>query len=276
MRARYGRRMDTAPAFRPKWVIVIAFYNEERFILPTVACALAQDRDDIMLVCVDNASTDRSHELVADAIKGNPRACLVTETNQGHTFALRRGLAIAQELGAEKIAFWDADTTYPPHYISRANDLMGDDQGIVGAMAFDIYGDYDSPKNRLIRWRMALTARILSGQGHTGTFGQTFRIAPLAACGGPKSDSWPYVLYDHELFHRVLKRGRTVYAADHVCWPAPRRLVNSHVRWNLTERLLYALTPYAVKDWFFYSFLAPRLKARGMFEAGLRVRDWEQ
>jgi hypothetical protein len=52
--------------------------------------------------------------------------------------------------------------------------------------------------------------------------------------------------------------------------------VKGHVRWNLTERLLYALTPYAVKDWFFYRFLSPRLRARGMFEAGLRVRDWEQ
>ena len=47
------------------------------------------------------------------------------------------------------------------------------------------------------------------------------------------------------------------------------------MRWNLVERLTYALTPYAVKDWFFYDFLAPRLRARGMFEAGLRVRDWE-
>ncbi|OYX76867.1 MAG: hypothetical protein B7Y82_10815 [Sphingomonadales bacterium 32-65-25] len=122
---------------------------------------------------------------------------------------------------------------------------------------------------------MALTASLLSGQGHTGTFGQAFRIAPLVACGGPKSDDWPFVLYDHELIHRVLKQGRLTHAADHVCWPAPRRKVKGHVRWNLTERLLYALTPYAVKDWFFYSFLAPRLRARGMFEAGLRVRDWE-
>ena len=263
-------------AFRPKWVIVIAFYNEAKFIAPTVRCALRQDRDDIMLICVDNASTDASPQIVADAIAGHPRACQVTETNQGHTFALRRGLAMAQELGAEKIAFWDADTFYPPHYISRADALLGTDQRIVGVQAFDIYGPYDSPKNILIRHRMALTASILSGQGHTGTFGQCFRIPALAAAGGPKSDDWPFVLYDHELIHRILKIGRLTHAADHVCWPAPRRTQKGHVRWNLTERLLYAFTPYAVKDWFFYRFLAPRLRARGMFEAGLRVRDWEQ
>lgn len=263
-------------AFRPKWVIVIAFYNEANYIAPTVQCALAQDRDDIMLVCVDNASTDASPAIVADAIKGHPRAMLVTESNQGHTFALRRGLTIAQELGAENIAFWDADTFYPPHYISRADELLGSDPGIVGVQAFDIYGPYGSPVNRLIRWRMNITASLLSGQGHTGTFGQAFRIKPLLACGGPKNDDWPFVLYDHELIHRILKQGRLTHAADHVCWPAPRRLVNSHVRWNLLERLTYALTPYAVKDWFFYRFLAPRLKARGMWESGLRIRDWEQ
>jgi glycosyltransferase involved in cell wall biosynthesis len=265
-----------ASSSSPKWAIVIAFYNEARFIRPTVDCALAQTRDDIALICVDNASTDESPAIVAEAIAGHPRAMLVTETNQGHTFALRRGLAIAQDLGAEKIAFWDADTFYPPHYITRADELLDDDPAIVGVQAFDIYGPYDSPKNRIIRHRMALTASLLSGQGHTGTFGQCFRIAPLVACGGPKNDDWPFVLYDHELIHRILKRGRLTHAADHVCWPAPRRVAKGHVRWNLTERLLYALTPYAVKDWFFYDFLSPRLRARGMFEAGLRVRDWEQ
>jgi len=263
-------------AFRPKWAIVIAFYNEERFIAPTIACALAQDRDDIVLICVDNGSTDGSHALVEQAIAGHSRAILVTETAQGHTFALRRGLALAQEHGAQNIAFWDADTHYPPHYISRADALLAADPRAVGVQAFDIYGAYDSGKNIIIRHRMALTASLLSGQGHTGTFGQAFRIGPLAACGGPKNDAWPFVLYDHELIHRVLKQGRLTHAADHVCWPAPRRTAKGHVRWNLTERVLYALTPYAVKDWFFYSFLAPRLRARNMFEAGLRVRDWEQ
>ena len=263
------------PKWVPKWVIVIAFYNEAKFIAPTVQAALAQDRDDVMLVCVDNASTDASPAIVAEAIAGNPRAVLVTETNQGHTFALRRGLAIAQEMGAQNIAFWDADTFYPPQYISRADALLGSDPRVVGCQAFDIYGPYGSWKNRIIRQRMALTASLLRGQGHTGTFGQAFRIAPLLACGGPKNDEWPFVLYDHELVHRVLKQGRLTHAADHVCWPAPRRQVKGHVRWNLVERLTYALTPYLVKDWFFYSFLGPRLRARGMFEAGLRVRDWE-
>ena len=262
-------------AFRPKWVIVIAFYNEAKFILPTVQAALAQDRDDVVLVCVDNASSDASPAIVAGAIASHPRAMLVTETNQGHTFALRRGLEIAREMGAQNIAFWDADTYYPPQYISRADALLGDDPGVVGVQAFDIFGPFSSFKNRIIRPRMALTASLLSGQGHTGTFGQCFRIAPLLACGGPKNDDWPFVLYDHELIHRVLKQGRLTHAADHVCWPAPRRQVKGHVRWNLLERLTYALTPYAVKDWFFYQFLSPRLRARGMFEAGLRVRDWE-
>jgi glycosyltransferase involved in cell wall biosynthesis len=265
----------TAPSFRPRWAIVIAFYNEERFILDTLRCAITQNRDDIMVICVDNASTDAGPDLVAAAIADQPHAMLVREPRPGHTYALCKGLATAQELGAINIAFWDADTLYPPHYISRADALLGDDPEIVGAMAVAIYGAYDSLKNRLIRRRMALTAKILRDQGHTGTFGQAFRIAPLVACGGPRNEAWPFVLYDHELVHRILKLGRTVYAADHVCWPSARRKAKSHVRWNLLERLIYAFTPYSAKDWFFYDFLSARLKARGMVEAGLRVRDWE-
>lgn len=259
----------------PRWAIIIAFYNEERYVQQTVRCALAQDRDDIALICVDNASTDASNTLVAKQLADHPRAILVTETRQGHTFALRRGVALAEELGVEKVAFWDADTIYPPNYISRADKLMGDNESIVGAMAIGIYGPFDSLKNRIIRWRMGLTARILTGQAHTGTFGQAFRIRSLVACGGPKNEDWPYVLYDHELVHRILKLGRTAYASDHVCWPSDRRRVKSGVRWNLFERLIYALTPYSAKDWFFYEFLSNRLKTRGMNEAALRVRDWD-
>jgi glycosyltransferase involved in cell wall biosynthesis len=262
--------------WRPNWAIIIAFYNEERFIAPTVACALRQDRDDILVLCVDNGSTDGSAAMVAEAIKGHERALLITETTPGQSCAFRAGFAVAQQMGAENIAFWDADTEYPQHYISRADALMGSDPRVVGVQAFDIYGPFNTWKNRLIRHRLALTASLLSGQSHTGFFGYAIRTAALAAIGGPKNDAWPYVLHDHELIHRVLKQGRLTHAADHVCWPAPRRTVKGHVRWNLAERLLYALTPYAVKDWFFYRFLGPRLRARGMFEAGLRVRDWEQ
>lgn len=262
--------------WRPKWAIIIAFYNEEGFIAPTIAAGLAQDRDDILLICVDNASTDGGPALVADMIAGHPHAVLITESRPGQSWAFRTGYELARAHGAENIAFWDADTQYPPHYISRADALLGDDPAIVGVQAFDIYGPFDSFKNIVVRHRLALTASLLTGQSHTGFFGYAIRASTLAAIGGPKNDAWPYVLHDHELIHRVLKQGRLTHAADHVCWPAPRRQVKGHVRWNLAERLLYAFTPYALKDWFFYRFLGPRLKARGMFEAGLRVRDWEQ
>jgi glycosyltransferase involved in cell wall biosynthesis len=266
-----------SPSQQPRrWAIVIPFYNEERFIAPTIACARALDWPDLQIILVDNASTDGSHALVAGLIADEPRARLVVETAQGHTFALRRGFALAGELGASRIAFWDADTIYPPDYVSRADALIGDDPHIVGAQAIDIYGPATSLKARWQRWRLALTSRILWDQGHTGTYGQAFRMDALAACGGPKNDAWPFVLYDHELVHRIISQGRLRMHKDHVCWPSSRRVANSHVRWNLTERLIYALTPFAAKDWFFYRFLNRRLAARGMWEAGLRVRDWEQ
>ncbi|WP_310498615.1 glycosyltransferase [Sandarakinorhabdus sp.] len=268
--------MANDPADTPLWAIIIPFYNEQDFIAPTLRCALAQDWPSLAILLIDNGSTDGSAALVAGMIAGDPRARLVHEGQPGQTFALRTGFGIAQEMGAAKVALWDADTLYRPDYIARADALMGTDETISGAMAIDLYAQFDAPESRLQRRRLALTARILSKQCHTGTFGQSYRVSALAAAGGPKNDTWPLVLHDHETAHRVLKHGRTVYDADHVCWPSPRRTQNSHVRWNLTERLMYHVTPFALKDWFFYRFLAPRLKARRMYEAGLRVRDWEQ
>lgn len=258
-----------------RWAIVIPFYNEEKFIAPTIACARSQDWHDLVIIPVDNGSTDGSHALVTGLAAGDPRVHLTQEAEPGQTCALQHGFRLAQQLGADRIAFWDADTIYEPDYISRANALIGEDPRIVGAQAVDLYAPKSALASRWQRWRLALTSRILWDQGHTGTFGQAFRIDALARAGGPKSPNWPFVLHDHELINRVVKHGRLRMHKDHVCWPSDRRVANTHVRWNLTERLLYALTPFAAKDWFFYRFLNKRLAARGMWESGLRVRDWE-
>ncbi|MDX2225441.1 MAG: hypothetical protein SFV21_21995, partial [Rhodospirillaceae bacterium] len=96
----------------------------------------------------------------------------------------------------------------------------------------------------------------------------------LRDAGGYGAHHWPFVLKDHELIHRVLKRGRVRYDWDLWCIPSPRRNDRRAVRWSLAERLLYHVSPFAAKDWFFYRFLGPRFAARGMADTRLRARNW--
>ena len=256
-------------ADKPLISVNIIAWNEESNILRNLSSLSAMKSTyPVEFIYVDNNSTDKTSAII--------RKCGITpvfESQQGYGFARQAAL---ENSHGKYIITGDADTIYPPDYITRADALIGDDPAVVGAQAIDIYGPATSLAARWQRWRLAVTSRILWDQGHTGTYGQAFRMDVLAAAGGPKNDAWPFVLYDHELIHRVVKLGRLRMAADHVCWPSSRRVANSHVRWNLLERLLYAFTPFAAKDWFFYRFLSPRLRARNMWEAGLRVRDWEQ
>jgi len=171
------------------------------------------------------------------------------------------------------VAFWDADTFYPPHYLAEAERLLAGGKAVV-AQGIDVYGDPLSRAGWLRRLRMRATQLLLSRQGHTGSYGQCFRAEALKAAGGPLAAAWPFVLYDHELMHRMFKQGPGTGSMALWCLPSPRRSANAHVRWSLFERVLYHVTPFAAKDWFFYRFLGPRFTQRQMVQANLRQRDW--
>jgi hypothetical protein len=121
-----------------------------------------------------------------------------------------------------------------------------------------------------------IIARLLPRQCHTGGYAQSFRTEALRRAGGFSETLWPYVLLDHEVMQRVFKHGAARYHSDHWCQPSPRRADRRNVRWTLAERLLYHATPFALKDWYFYRFLGPRLAARKLGHVNLRDKSWER
>ena len=261
-----------APIAPPRWSIVVPYYNEEPFIERTIACAIALRGPAFKLILVNNASDDRSEELCRAMLAGHPEIDVefVFETKPGPSHALEAGLA---HVDTPFVALWNADTWYPVDYLARAESLL-DKPGIVAAMAVDIYAPANHWYGWLTRVHKRNMAALMSRQTHTGTYGQSFRTEVLRAAGGPRSENWPWVLDDHELMQRVFKFGRSRYHADFWCMPSARRGRNAHVRWSLFERIMYHVTPYPLKNWFFYDFLAKRFAARGMRNANLRDRDW--
>jgi len=200
-------------------------------------------------------------------------AVVLDEPRPGQVHALERGLAAVR---TELVAICDADTWYPPDYLTQAERVFARGGPACVAAAAHLRPDggcaFGIGLSRLHR----LTAgRLMPGQNHTSGAAHCFRTAALRAAGGYSADIWPYVLKDHELMHRVLKHGYQRYGADFWCVPSARRVDRGPVRWNLTERLAYHLTPFELKDAFFYRFLARRFEARGQRDIMLRRRDWE-
>ena len=126
------------------------------------------------------------------------------------------------------------------------------------------------------RAKVMMVSRILSRQTHTGGFGQSFRTETLRKAGGFSAELWPFVLEDHEVMQRVCKFGRSVYAPDLWCIPSNRRKDRTGVGWTTLEQALYHLTPFALKDWFFYRFLARRFTMRALDNAKLRQKSWDR
>lgn len=252
---------------------MLPYFNEEAFIGRTIAAAIALRGPAFRLVLVDNASTDGTEALCRQLLVRAPHIEVehVFEAKPGPSHALKAGF---DRVRTPFVSLWNADTWYPPDYLARAEAMLARPR-VVAAMAIDLAHRPRSLRSVLRRYQKRIASLVMRRQAHTGTFGQCFRTEVLRAAGGPRSEAWPWVLDDHELMQRVLKLGRSRYSADFWCMPSDRRGANAHVRWTLAERLLYHLTPFQLKDWFFYDFLSPRFAARGMATANLRIRDWD-
>lgn len=267
---------DTGPERGARWSIVLAYYNEAELLPETLRSLAAQKMRGFNLILVNNASSDNSEALAREVMASatDIRTSFLTQTEPGQIHALRMGVDATE---SEFVAIMDADTYYPPDYLTKADEAFRNGgQGLVGVMATDIYTPAQTRAGLLKRLHVGVVSRILRNQAHTGGYAYAFRTEALRKAGSYDVTRWPYVLSDHEMVHRVLKFGRTTYPFGHWCMPSTRRPDDPATRWTLTERLAYHFTPYWLKDWLFYSYLARRFHARKMGHTNYRVRNWEK
>jgi glycosyltransferase involved in cell wall biosynthesis len=263
------------PSREPRWSVIVPYYNEAKFIDQTLRSLAEQRYRNFMLILVDNASTDGTTDVCKKVMASYPDIPVryVTEHRQGQLCALDAGFSVVT---TEFVATCDADTLYPPHYLELCTELFdrGGDK-VVSVMAADIYDDPEAPASRFRRLHKLAVSHILSRQVHAGGYAQTFRTDALRQSGGWSTDYWPYVLFDHEMPHRVFRLGKAKYHYNLWCRGSERRANRTSVTWNLYERVLYHLTSYRLKDWFFYSFLSRRFEMRGLAHVNLRDKSWE-
>lgn len=253
--------------------IVLPYFNEEDFLPTVLECALAQEHPPHQLIVVDNGSTDRSAEVCARILRRAPMDVVhVSEEVPGKIAALNAGCAQAT---GDVIAFWDADTWYPPQYVRACAEVFERaPEDTVAVFAVPHRRDPRGWWGRWVEWSYLIRAALWPRQVLTGGYGHAVRADALRDVGGFTDTTWPYVLLDHEIMHRLFKLGRGWYDAALWCRPSTRREDRRSVRWNLGERVLYHLTPYRWKDWYFYGFLGPRLRRRGLSHLNLRRQPW--
>lgn len=101
--------------------LVIPMFNEEESIEHAIACAveaLEPIGGDYEILIVDDASTDRSAEIVRAEMAANPRIRLLQhEVNRKLGGALKTGYGAATK---EVVVYMDADLPFDPEVIGRA------------------------------------------------------------------------------------------------------------------------------------------------------------
>jgi len=169
--------------------IIMPMRNEEAHIarcLDSVLVNLRQ-RDDVEVLCVDGASTDRSAEIVRDYARRDARIRLID--NPGRTVPVGLNRAIAQARG-DAIIRLDCHAEYAPDYIARC-------EAVLRRTRADAVGGFMTARPE----RDCAVGRAIAAATSTvwGVGNATFRVG-----GGEREvDTVPFGCFRRDVFRRV-------------------------------------------------------------------------
>jgi cellulose synthase/poly-beta-1,6-N-acetylglucosamine synthase-like glycosyltransferase len=131
---------DQASAEWPLVSCIVAVYNEEQLVAQCVASIAAQTYPNTEIIIVDDASADRTPEILRELVSQYPITAIELSVNRGKKGALGAGLQRAQ---GSLIAFADSDTVWEPDAVEMAVPvfLADPDVGAVSGHCRVLNGD---------------------------------------------------------------------------------------------------------------------------------------
>ena len=121
---------------QPKVSVVMPVYNAYDYLRPAIESILDQTLADIEIICIDDGSTDPSHELIQKYAERDGRIRLVTEQNAGPAHARNNGIRYAT---GEYIAFLDADDFFEPSMLEVLYDTAASKSLDIAISDYDLY-----------------------------------------------------------------------------------------------------------------------------------------
>lgn len=188
------RRIDAAHEFfgrkpqkstRAKYAIVSAVRDEQDFVENTIASVANQTVLPVRWVIVDDGSTDRTPEILADAARQYPWIKVVTMPDRGYrnlgageVDAFNAGLARLESTEYDFLAKLDGDVLLPPHYFSSLFARFADHPRLgIASGAFLAVVKNRIRERALNPWNTAAHARVYRRECFEG-------IGGLARCLG--------------------------------------------------------------------------------------------
>jgi len=123
-----ARRLVGSTNKSPLVSVIIPVFNKEEHLYDCLKSLLENSHSNLEIICVDDASTDQSRQIIANFTTDDKRLrSHFLESNQGASAARNLGLNLAT---GDYIAFLDADDVAPPqsltNLVQRAEDTDAD------------------------------------------------------------------------------------------------------------------------------------------------------
>jgi GT2 family glycosyltransferase len=132
----------------PRFSVIIPAFNAATTVSSAIGSALAQTRQDLEVIVIDDGSSDATGEIVGRI--ADPRVRLITQSNRGLPAARNAGIAAAR---GEYVAFLDSDDLLLPDYLGLTERALRETSG-AGFAYTDAYV-FDDVSGR-VRHRSAM------------------------------------------------------------------------------------------------------------------------
>ncbi|MDB4575818.1 glycosyltransferase [bacterium] len=140
----------------PKVSLIIPVYNAEKYLRSCLSSATGQTLSDIEIICVDDCSTDSSHQLLTSYANQKSNIRIIRhEKNRGEGAARNTGLDNAR---GEYIFHLDADDTIPPDALEKLYEEAAKFKSDMVKGRYDIVHedgsinklDWSTPDNKIV------------------------------------------------------------------------------------------------------------------------------
>ncbi len=161
----------------PRVSVIMAVYNEERFLEEAVASVLTQRFEGFEVIIADDGSTDATPEIARTLAERDPRIrVLRSERNRGKPFVLNEALAICR---GELIAWLDGDDVMLPDKLDRQVRALDADSTAAGC-THDAEMFHAESGSVIGRFSRVFNGAPLRSGGIELWFDPTYRMLPSA------------------------------------------------------------------------------------------------
>lgn len=126
---------------RPRFSIIIPVYNVENYLIECLESVIRQPEHDFEVVCVNDGSTDKSVDILADYESRDRRVKVIHQANQGLAAARNAGIRFAE---GKYVCFLDSDDKLSEGSLGRLCQVLDEEE--YDFICYDVRLQYEKPE----------------------------------------------------------------------------------------------------------------------------------